>query len=365
MSEYILIVIWSGLAALLSQIFQVDTEMPVMGRRVRRVRLWFAVLVFLPLVYMAANRGELADTYLYLKLYEQMPDTWAEIPAYLRMVNKDQGFSLLSCVIHVLVGNQEVIYLGIIALLQTAVLVQIFRKYSINYVMSFFLFVASADYVSWMLNGMRQFCAVVLIFAATPYILKKKWTPTVLLILLASTMHMSALLMLPVVFLMQGRAWNKRSLLFLGLVLLVVTFVDQFTDLLDEIMRDTQYASMVADWETWDDDGTNVIRVLVYAVPTILSLVGLRYIRHADDPVINLCANMSIVSTGLYIISMVTSGIFIGRLPIYASLYNYILLPWLLDHMFTRDTAKLMKWVMVAAYLGYYYYQMHIAWAFI
>ena len=96
----------------------------------------------------------------------------------------------------------------------------------------------------------------------------------------------------------------------------------------------------VNDWTLWEMMESNVFRVLVYSVPTILSLIGLKYIHYENDPVINFCANMSIVSTGLYIISMFTSGIFIGRLPIYASLYNYILLPWEIDHMFTKKSSK-------------------------
>ena len=144
--------------------------------------------------------------------------------------------------------------------------------------------------------------------------------------------------------------------------LVAIAFVDQFTNILDDMMQETQYANMVSDWTEWDDDGTNALRVVVYAVPTVLSVIGLPYIRAENDPAINFCTNMSIVSTGLYIISMLTSGIFMGRLPIYASLYNYILLPWEIDHMFTRDSARLVKIVMVAAYLGFYYYQMHLTW---
>ena len=55
-----------------------------------------------------------------------------------------------------------------------------------------------------------------------------------------------------------------------------------------------------------------------------------------------------------------TSGIFIGRLPIYASLYSYILLPWELDHLFDRTSGQLIMIGMVGLYLVFYYYQMHM-----
>lgn len=45
---------------------------------------------------------------------------------------------------------------------------------------------------------------------------------------------------------------------------------------------------------------------------------------------------MSIVSAGIYLVSMFTSGIYIGRLPIYCSLYSYVLLPWEIKHLFNE-----------------------------
>ena len=71
---------------------------------------------------------------------------------------------------------------------------------------------------------------------------------------------------------------------------------------------------------------------------------------------------MSIISTGLYIISMFTSGIFIGRLPIYFSLYNYILLPWEIENLFTQRSKKIIYIGLIACYIVFYYYQMHIIW---
>ena len=131
-------------------------------------------------------------------------------------------------------------------------------------------------------------------------------------------------------------------------------------------MADTQYTNVVSDWQSWNDDGTNPVRVLLYAIPTILSLVGLKWIRREDDPVINMAVNASIISTGLYIISMGTSGIFMGRLPIYVSLYSSgILLPWEIKKMFTKESAVLIHLVAILLYIVYYYYQMHFAWGLI
>lgn len=365
MSQYILILVWFVVVWYVHKHYVHPRYEFVMGKRVLRENWIFAFVAFLPVILMAGFRGNIGDTWAYKTAFQRIPGTFSELMAYMPEITKDKGFTVLSGVIKIIFGDNPTVYFLILAAVQGVILVHVYRKYSTDYLLSIFLFVASTDYLSWMFNGLRQFTAVTIIFAATTLMLKKKWIPTILLILLASTMHQSALLMIPIYLIALGKAWNSRTILFLVAALIAVAFVDQFTDVLDNMMQSTQYESMVSDWESFDDDGTNMIRVLVYSIPTLFSVIGIKHIRQANNPVINFCANMSIVSTGIYIVSMFTSGIYIGRLPIYASLYNYIVLPWIIGTVFTKRTAQLLKIVMVIAYLGFYYYQIHYAWGLI
>ena len=123
---------------------------------------------------------------------------------------------------------------------------------------------------------------------------------------------------------------------------------------------------MVTDWVEWEDDGMNPIRALVYSIPMILSLVGYKIIRKEDDALINICVNMSILTSALSIIAVLTSGIFIGRLIIDTAVYStLILLPWEIDNLFTEDSKLLMRILLVVGYLAFFYYQMHFAWGLI
>lgn len=320
--------------------------------------MW-AVVTVLPLVWMCSQRGGIMDTGAYLEGYKDMPRAFGGIISYIGTVKKDKGFYFLSAVIKCIVGNRSVVYLFIIAALQAGMLFYVYRKYSSRYLVSFFLFIASTDYISWLFNGIRQFLAVTITFIGIKFILDKKYAKAIILILIASLMHQSALLVIPFIFIAQGKAWNKKTLLFMVAVIVIVAGIGQFTNVLDSMLAETQYKNVVSDWQSWNDNGTNALRVLVYAVPSVLSLIGLRFIRNEDDKVINLCTNMSIVSVGFYIVSMFTSGIFIGRLPIYFSLYSYILLPWEIDHMFTKRSARLIYVVMVVGYLGFYLYSVN------
>lgn len=362
MSQTTFVIVWLAMMAVILNITLVVRQENVLGKKEIRANWLFAICVFAPIFIQASFRGDIGDSNSYRKMFGELPNTINELVAYIPTVTKDKGFFFLSGLIKIIFGSNTIVYFLILALLQSIVLVAVYRKYSSQYLVSIFLFVASTDYLSWMFNGIRQFTAVTLLFAATGLMLKKKWISTLVIILLASMIHQSALLMIPIVIIAQGKAWNKRSVIFLVAAMIAIVFVNQFTNILDNMMQETQYANVVSDWNEWGDDGTNVLRVLVYSIPTILSLIGIKYIQAEDDPVINFCTNMSIISTGIYIISMFTSGIFIGRLPIYASLYNYILLPWEIDHMFTKESKRLIMIVMVASYLVFYWYQIEVVW---
>lgn len=361
--KYILILVWIGFIAVIAKSGKFQRAENVFGKSQYRYPMWLAVLTFLPIIWLVGHRGWIGDTYAYVNNFYNMPDTFDGISNYLNTVEKDKGFHLFSCVLKTIIGNEKIIYLTIIAILQSFSLITVYRKYSSNYILSIFLFLASADYISWMCNGMRQFLAVVIIFAATTLMLKKKYIPVILVILLASTIHQSALIMIPIVFIAQGKAWNKKTLIFLGLVVLAVAYVSEFTSLMNDTLENTQYADMTSDFMFTEDDGTNPLRVAIYSIPAVLSFFCRKNMCGKDSIIINLCTNMSIITMGIYLVSMFTSGIYIGRIPIYTSLYSYILLPWEIEHLFKEENRKYIYIFMIICYLIYYYYQMHVAWS--
>lgn len=364
LTNYWWLLIWCFVGGFFIIIFFPKQNEIVLGKHEERWSVPAALALVIPYIAAAAFRTDamVGDTASYRSWFLSMPTTIPEWPGVLSGVTKDKGFSVLLLLLRLIFGNADVLFFLAIALFQILVVAMICRKYSCDYWMSIFMFIATTDYISWVNNGLRQFVAVTIIFAATGLMLKKKYVPLFLLILLAATIHGSALLMLPIVFIIQGKPWNKKTVLLVLASIVALYFADQFTNILDNLLADTAYTNMVSDWQEWNDDGTNPLRVLIYSIPTILSFLGLKYIKAEDDPVINLATNASLVSTALYIVSIGTSGIFMGRLPIYVSMYSmYILLPWEIDHMFTEDSARLVKMGIVVLFSAFFWYQMH-AW---
>ena len=361
--SYFLILIWLCVCACVADYLKLKRPELVCGIKEERYSWLFAFIVFLPIIIMAGTRGDIGDTWSYrITFLKSIPDTFLELLGYVSSVSKDKGFSLFSGFIKLIIGNHVDLYFCILAIIQGSILVLILRKYSSSYILSVFLFVASTDYLSWMYNGIRQFTAVVIIFAATSLLLKRKYLPLIAVILLASTMHQSALIMIPIIFIVQGKAWNKKTLLFILATLLAIFFVGSFTSFMDDALAETQYKNVVSDFTEWEDDGTNPLRVLVYSIPAIISFFGRKKIQNSNNNLINICTNMSIISAGLYLVSMFTSGILIGRLPIYCSLYSYILLPWEIENIFNQKLKPYIYISMVTLYIVYYVYQTHFGW---
>lgn len=334
----------------------------LLGRTVRRWDYLPAIILVLPLAMWAGFRGDVADTYLYRKLFMEESRGLMNIPEILLSDGKDKGFTALTIFLKYFIGNSDKLYFTIFAVFQMACMCYVFRKYSSDFWISIFLFVASTDYASWMFNGMRQFIAVCMIFGCFDLVVKKKYIRMILVILLASLIHGSALMMIPIIFIVQGKPWNFKTILLMLATVIIVLFIDRFTPILQDMLADTQYGDVMGN-EIWAvDDGTNIIRVLVYSVPAIISLVGRKYLDQANNTAINICVNCSIVTAALYAVSAVTSGIYIGRLPIYTTLMGYMSLPWLIKHMFDRDSARLVKVAMIVLYVAFYCYQMFFTW---
>lgn len=358
---FVLIAVVGILAHILGQVRTVN----VYGRREQRYGWIAAFAIIIPLVYLAGTRGNptWGDTVAYRSVFDGLPTSLSELSGYFTDGSKDKGFTVFSVIIKSIFGDSSVIYFTIIAAICIFCVLATYKKFSCNFIISAFLFVVSADYVQWTYNGIRQFIPVAILFACAGLIAKKKYIPVILLIILLSTIHATAVLMLPMIFVVQGKPFNKKTLAFLLVILLAIGFVDQFTDIVTNIMENTQYSGEVDQFLS--TEGTSIQRVLVYSVPAVVALVFRKRIIAANDPLLNISVNMAIATCGAYALSAFSSGLFLGRLPIYFSLYNYILLPWEIENIFTKRSANMIYIIMLLLYMVYYIYQTKYVWGLI
>lgn len=330
------------------------------GHSIYKLNYSKTMLCFLavPIIIWAGTRGDVEDTSNYRRVFRERGTGIAAIKGVFEGTEKGKGYQILSIIIKTIIGNRDVIFFIIIAMLVMVCLMCVYREYSCMLPMTIFLFVVSVDCYQWMFNGMRQFIAVVISFLAMKYLLEKKTLLFVLLILLASTIHSVALVTLVALYFVNKKPWSTGVVVFIIGFLVVLFFLGSFTDILEEVLVETNYSNVVSQFES--DDGVSLIRVFVWSIPVLLALFCRKRIEELDDKVINFAVNMSLISTCLYVLGMFTSGIYIGRIPIFFSLWNHILLPWEIRKLFTPRSRSVVVLVMIMAYLVFNYYQMNV-----
>ena len=358
--NYWWLLIWPVLFGALSLFYNPNRAELVEGQWCYRWHPVAAFILAVPYVVWAGWRQGFVDTEQYRRTFLDLPSTLNRIIPYMQTVKKGHGFRLIELLFKCLISRSDIAFFVFIAAVQMACLVYMYRKYSCNYWLSLFLFVASTDYLSWMHNGIRQFLAAALAFLCVPLIAKNRYIPAVILIVLLAPIHVSVLVILPVLFIINGKTWNHRTLVFLGFTIVAVVFADRITGFLTDALVDTAYEGDIE--FLISNNGTNMMRVIFYSVPAIMSMVFRPYFDKAKDPLINVCANLSIVTAGFYFFSFFTSGILMGSIPIYFSLSNYILIPWLLKEVFSEKSARILTIIFVSVYAVFFYYQCGPTW---
>lgn len=335
------LLLWIGLVALVAYSAKLKRKETVLGQETERYSLLFAVIAFVP-VFLFVSIGEIrADVWAYYGSFIKLSSSVADV--FQNWWNiKGPGYTLIEVFIKDIFGHNFDFYRIIICLIQSIPLVLIFRKYSEDYVMSAFLFIAMGYYSGWMMNGIRQFVAACIIFAATPLLVRRKIIPTLLIILLAMTIHVSAMMMLPIVAVVWFEPWKKGIIVsYLVFVIALFIFVNN-TDMLSEEIKKV-------------DDGANALRILLSAIPCVISFVGRKKIAAENNTLINISVNMSVFTTLTFFVATFTNGIGTGRLPMYTALYNLILIPYLCKSVFNETVSKNIKIFFILFYIAYFF----------
>ena len=360
MSVYYFMLAWVIVWGIMSQI---TSKQVCVGNETyeNRSQLFFALASFSAIIFFAGMRSYVGDTAAYIRMFDNYPILANAHDVIFDESAREPGFRLFSILIKTYISNDPNVWLFIIATISGICILYPLYKYSCNFGMSVFLFMTTCQF-SWMFNGMRQFLAAAILFACTTLILKKKPIPYIIIVLILSSIHTSALIMIPAYFIVESEPWSKKTMLFIGCIILVMLFTSQFTSILDTVVENSDYASSMDEFKD-TDDGTNPIRILAESVPVIIAFLYRNKIKDKLTPIIKISINMSLIASGLYIISKVAkSGIMLGRLPIYFSLYNLILLPWLLKNTFEKKERRLITFTAIVCYLAFFYYQMVVSW---
>ena len=147
--------------------------------------------------------------------------------------------------------------------------------------------------------------------------------------------------MIPGVFLVQFKPWSKLAvIMMIGFAIVLYIYVHRSDWISEETLQQAT--------------GSNPLRIVVSAIPAVIAFIGRKHIAAANNHVVNICVNMSIVTTVMYAVASLTSGIMAGRLPGYTLIYNFILFPYLLNKVFNETISKNLRLGITLFYVAYF-----------
>lgn len=318
------------------------------------------ILIFGYVAYLAAMRTGMNDTAAYVQSFENLPATWNEF--YRRVssakMGTDWAFDTVGILFKILISDNYHHWFALFAIVESLGFVYILRRNVVSILDCCFFFFCSTTYYNYF-SMMRQWFAVVMIFAASHYIAEGKFFRFAAVCLLVGQFHSSALMVIPLYFVANGRAWStKQNLLIIGFVVALL-FLNPIMGGLEDALDGTTYDYAISAMA--DGSGSSFVRALIAVVPVVLAYV---YRDDTDNPMINVCINMSVINCLLNVLASFTSGLYVIRFATYTSVFNMILYPYLLNVSIKGKSRRSIKFLFYAVYFAFYYYQMNYQGAF-
>ena len=216
----------------------------------------FALIVFATI----RNSTVGTDTGLYVKNFVNKLD-----PDYYEFhEGMESGYLLLEYIILNISHNYFWLFF-ITSIIVVFLQMVVIKKYSINYILSIFIFITLGGY-TFFLNGLRQGIAMAIFFVSLPFLINKNFLKYFLICIFASFFHISALFMIPFYFIVNLK-WKiewKIIFIFLSSLLLSKSMINLLAD------SNEKYAGYT---EVSDSSGGFLILLFYFVVFLLIYLI--------------------------------------------------------------------------------------------
>ena len=312
------------------------------------------------LTFVTAFREGFQDTGIYKNLYRAIGTDYAD--AFDKsFVIQDYGFNLFMVFLN-RISSESQLLIAVSAVAILAAYVWVIVKYSSDLPFSLLLMLFVAFITT--MNGIRQVLAGAMMALAWFCLWERKMIPFMLTVLLASTFHASAIVMIPLYFVVSGKRYNIGVLLFSLFVLGCFIFPDTAFRAMGRLLEDSVYEEYLE-----NEAKMGLMRLLVELIPVLVSYAYHVLCRNGrirmDDSeadrryqrMIDVLINMQVISLGFT--AMGLQMVYFARISMYFALVLPLLLPVTIRGVFDRRSAMLVKRLAIVMYGFYFAYQVY------
>ena len=257
---------------------------------------------------------------------------------FLKGEGRDKGFSIFGALIKLFTEDSQ-IYLFILSLITVGCLFWGIAKRVPNVELGIFLLITTGCFLDTM-NGVRQFLVSAILFVFLPkFIQEKKPIKYILVVLLMSTLHGTALLFIPLYFIARVKVWSRGTwgILVIG-GLACLFFNSGIGQGLAEILEGTEYGEDYGKMLIEGNTSVNVLRIFVALAPLVLSFL-MKEKTEKHTPIYTIAFNMSLINFLVWIFA--TRALYFYRLAMYFTPYMILLLCYEI-HELTKETDRVL-----------------------
>ncbi|MBR3909090.1 MAG: EpsG family protein [Clostridia bacterium] len=313
-------------------------------------------LILIPMLFFFGLRSKVGDTAGYIYSFENLTTEFSLVG----LDDRAYGFSILQRICKSFLFKHPNMWIALLTIISVIPITYILSKYSTDVRLSLFVFIASTEF-TFLINGARQFVAVCICFYAFKFLVEKKPVMYYLLVLLAISFHLTAIVMLFAYFLVRSKPWSVKMWIIIICAALACVFSESvFGFMNDAFLEDGVYGHYAED--VMNTRGVNILRVAVAFVPVILAFYSRKRIEAQNCEYINYCINLSVLNAMCFLFASTMGANLTGRIAEYFTIYNLILYPYLFTHALPKKEGSVIKVLFYIAFLIFFIYQMQIAW---
>ncbi|WP_256842945.1 EpsG family protein [Ornithinimicrobium cryptoxanthini] len=335
MLPYYITIATSVVAAGLSE-FQRRFDLAHGRSRGSNVARLFALVAGTALVVVAAFRWRVGTDYAtYATNYESyktQPLDWLDEPG-IRILARFSAYIL----------DDYATMFALASIITVGLTVATLYSRSRTFAFAILIYVLST---SWQgsFNGVRQFFACAVLFAGHKYVLERRLLPYLLIVLLATLFHVSALMAILLYWVPRKPMSWQATVLLLVVAAALISAYDQLGSILEWVADDDVTAT------TYFVEQVNPLRVLFAFFPVLVYWLFTK--RQTLSDAGYFYANMLIVNAAIFMASM--GSAYLARFAIYTQIYLALAIP-LLTNLDNPKERRIIISLLVLAYAAFWY----------
>lgn len=300
----------------------------------------FIFLTTIVLIFVAGFRWYVGTDYgNYVNLYPSYKENlWSSILNF-----NEPGIRIIANTAQLIYDDYSMFFL-IASIITIGLIVRTIAKYSKNFFLSIFIYIfIGAWHGSF--NVVRQYIACAILFSGHKYIIERKFYKYLIIVIISSAFHISALPMIALYFIPQTKITLKRVILWALSTVFILISYDFFLEIINNFLV-LQNRSLIID--SYVTEEVSILRVMVMFAPLILYyFITRKKLLEQND---HFYINLLFFNAVLYIATI--NSAYLARFAIYTNIYTTLAFP----RLFIGVDKKLKIIIQYAAILLYSLY---------